>query len=180
MAATPPPADPGIPWAMLATWLGLALSFAWNWLNYQRTGKIRTSTIRFDQFKSVRSPVDAQLAHLREDMASLRAFEIAAADAAELRTQLGEIQKTIQGHFNSLEYALRILDDSAFASGQDWAGSVSDQWDEFARTIDTAYAPHRTGAQMQTVVRDSAVRLHELLSTLQRKLEGEVDRYLKT
>lgn len=110
MTPEAPVPDQGWPWPLIATWVGMAINFGWNWLNFKRTGSIRLASVKFEQFKSLRSPVDGSLGLLRQDVVGLKALELSAAPTDVLRQNIADIQKTANEHFSALQVSLQALD----------------------------------------------------------------------
>jgi hypothetical protein len=125
--------------------------------------------------------VDTALADLKEQQAALRSLEASGSPLAKLRSETEECNKAISTCYNTLGDALSGLDRSQFANGNDWVGSLSNPWDEFANAINGAYSPLNPGPEsIKTAISRAVARLDAMIDTVQQRLDAEVKRYTES
>lgn len=177
---TPDPSTPpvsNIPWPVIGTYIGIGVSLLFNWLNYQRTSRIRSDTIRLEEFKRLRTPVDATLVIFTTIKDSIRSLQASAGTAQELKEQLGEFNGQLSLAYNDLDAALSSLDESQFANGQNWTANLGGRWDALTARLDSCYNPNKDVLATKAALALAADQVDDLVRSVKSDLEAEIVRY---
>jgi hypothetical protein len=169
----------GIPWLLTA--IGIIASLAWNWFNYTRTTKLqktlRGETVRLEEFRRVRTPIDAALTEMRAEMEVLKALARSGAKLAEIKESAATAQKAITAKYLKLQIALEDADSSQFAEGADWLPPVEIIWDTAISQLDAVYAKNAKEIEVQAALSDSCTTLSELTRQVGKRIDTEVNRF---
>jgi hypothetical protein len=168
-----------LPWAVIATWVGIAINLFWNWRNHKRANQTRADAIRLDEFKRLRTSVDLALAGLTAVRSSLRALEASGQSEKALRTQIEALNKEASTSFGNLQSALAELDASSFAGGEDWVIATSDVSDALFSEFDKAYAPRKKEAEVLLSVAAVGARIDDLNALVKKRLGTELQKYAR-
>ncbi|MBS7698674.1 MULTISPECIES: hypothetical protein [unclassified Chelatococcus] len=155
----------------------MIVTFIFNVINYRRTSKIRDDSVKLDEFKRMRTPVDLALGLLGECRLTLRSLEASGALVDAVRDTAGDINREVSVAYNRLEHAFTRFDESEFALGCDWVQSLQDPWEAFVAEMDRVYAPHKSLDQTKEVIRKAADQLGVFISTVNNRLDKELKRY---
>lgn len=170
-----------VPWALTA--LGIVTSLAWNYFNYRRTSalqrRLQRVTIRLDEFRLIRAPIDAVVSDFRTELEVLASLAKSEAGLAGWRTRVGKAERRVTSLYARLEGQLQRANASAFASGDDWLAVVESLWDRFNADINGAYNPNRGAAEARVAVARAAERLGEMVAVVEARIDREVERYTR-
>lgn len=153
---------------------GIVLNFALNIFNYVRTNRLRSDTLRLDEFKRLRSPVDTAAAAIRDHRNTLRSLEASGSSVTKVRRDISECNKALADSYNSLSDALADLDRSKLITGTDWTSGISDAWDDIVDAFDRAYVREKDLAGLKEAIRKIIVKIDHLLKMLHEKLDAEI------
>src|SRR2546423_12043289 len=85
---------------------GIVVNFGLNIFNIRRTNKLRSDTLRLDEFKRLRGPVDTTYAAIRDHRNTLRSLEASGSSAIKVRKEISDCNKALAETYNSLCDAL--------------------------------------------------------------------------
>lgn len=153
---------------------GIALNLFLNALNFRRTNKLRSDTLRLDEFKRLRGPVDTAFSAIRDHRNTLRSLEASGSSIIKVRKNISECNKALVDSYNTLSDALLDLDRSKLVSGTDWMSGVSDAWDEIGQAFDRAYIRERDLAGIKDSIRKIIVKIDFMLELLHQRLDAEI------
>jgi hypothetical protein len=153
---------------------GIVLNLVLNIFNLRRTSKLRSDTLRLEEFKRLRAPVDAAYAAIRDHRNTLRSLEASGSSVTKVRKDVSECNKALAESYNSLCDALADLDRSKLIHGTDWISGVSDQWDQIVAAFDGAYVREKNLSAMKEAIRKIIVRIDNLLKLLHSRLDAEI------
>jgi hypothetical protein len=168
-------------WTQYVPWFLSIASLVWSAITYFLTVESQKSTrvasVRLDEFKRIRSTIDAVTADMTSARDTLRSLASSGAERAELQNQIGEQQKQLLEIYFRLESALNRADSSQFAGGQDWLSSIEGHWEAFLTCIDRAYGPHRSDLEVRAVPALAAAKLGDLTSAVEARLDREMSQF---
>jgi hypothetical protein len=158
----------------LASVAGIVLNFALGIFNYVRTNKLRSDTLRLDEFKRLRAPVDSAVTAIRNCRNTLRSLEASGASVAKVRKEVSDCNKELAAQYSSLCDALVDLDNSKLIKGADWMAGISEAWDEIGNAFNSAYVRENDLAALRAAVRRVIGKIDEFLKLLHAKLDAEI------
>jgi hypothetical protein len=166
-----------------SAWLGIGIglfSVGFNIWNARRTTRIqenvRLTTVQLAQFEKLRAPVDACLAELAKEQRSLRSLEASGRSTAKIIEAVQESNKKIAEADSQISTALKKLDDSKFANGQDWATQYGTDYDAFVAVLNGAYNPTDVDEKRLAAIKNSGEKLEILIKNVHQRIEAEVER----
>ncbi|MBR0834109.1 hypothetical protein JQ612_12990 [Bradyrhizobium manausense] len=155
---------------------GVALNLVLNVFNLRRTNKLRSDTLRLEEFKRLRVPVDTAYAAIKEHRATLKSLEASGGAATKVRKSISDCNKELSNTFNSLCDALADLDRSTLVSGKAWVLGVPEAWDQIAEAFDRAYVKEKDLAALKEVIRKIIIKIDDLLTLVLGKLDAEINK----
>lgn len=168
-----------IPWTL--TFAGIVASLIWNYFNYRRTTglqrTIRQETVRLEEFRRIRTPIDATLTELRNERATLNTLATSGHALAELREEIAKVEQAIVKIYVRLQTALDDANTSAYASGDDWVQAVEPSWEAFINAIDGVHNPNRTDTEVRTAIVSAVSKLEQLGRAVGARIDRELQRY---
>lgn len=174
-----PAAGSEIGWTLTA--LGIIASLAFNIFNYLRVSglqkRIRRETVKVEEFRRVRTPLDASLAEFRSQRDVFRGYADSGLATKELRTQSLAAQKSLTEAFNAFAGALQDADESKFANGGDWFQPVSALWDELVIRFDVIQNPKRTEPETRRAISEIADRIERMRRVTFARIDEEMKQY---
>lgn len=171
-----------IAWTITA--VGIATSLGWNYLNQRNQKKFQTKTrsdqIRLEEFRRIRTPIDAALGELRVQRDTLRALAASAKPTPAIRREAAGTQRTLTEKYLNLEQALADADNSRFAEGQDWLQPVEVLWDRAVTALEPVTVRRSTRASVIISLTEGVDQLTQILRLTNMRLENEVSRFTES
>jgi hypothetical protein len=163
------------------TFIGVAVSLVWNFLNRRRTEKIakdvRADAIAHDEWKYVRDRIESAISDF--DLLRLD-FSTAIIDCENLRTLKAKIrsanQLLVQKSF-VIETALHLAAISPFASGADWDHLKDDAYDSVVSAVDEIYR-QKTIAAAGYSTNNVNQKLIEFRDRIQQRIDIETGKHV--
>lgn len=168
-----------IPWAAVATWLGIGANLFWNWRNHRRANKVRADGIKLDEFKRLRTQADLALGGLRTIRGKLRSLEASGQSRKQLREEISGLNKEASASCGELQLALSDMDQSKFADGADWLASISDPLDALFDAFDRTYSPLKNEMQILQSVATIVQCIDTLCANVRTRLDQELAKYAR-
>ncbi|MCP3460315.1 hypothetical protein [Bradyrhizobium sp. CCGUVB23] len=157
-----------------ATVSGVVISLVFNVINFRRTSAVRRDTLRLDEFKRLRGPVDAVVTLINSHRNSLRSLEASGTGAVKLKKAVAESNKALSDAYNQLEDALSDLDRSQFVKGKDWTSIATEGWDEVVEAFDRIYARNGDAALMKEGIKKVIIKIDELVTAVKNRLDTQI------
>lgn len=179
-----PPVQPfdwlnAIPWGVALG--GTVVNLVWNYINYRKTTglqkTIRRETVRLEEFRRVRTPIDTALSEIGNERANLAAISQSATEIVKWREEVTTSFQKIVLIFLKLHDALSAANSSQYTSGNDWLSGVDPIWDAFGSAIDRTQNQSRSEGDCRSAATAAAVKLGELTALVNSKIDGEIQRY---
>lgn len=178
--ATPDPFS----WTQVVPWLLSGASLFWNFLNTKRTTKLARDTKsldrRIEEFRRIRTNLDGVLADFIQRRDALASLVNSGGTVTALRSQVEEEQQLVIQIYLKLDSALRRVDASAFASGEDWQEILNSRWDQFGDKLNAIYRPHINRADLQQAIDGAKAVLTSIIDAVEARLEQEMKRLLES
>lgn len=179
--SAPPPFDylATVPWIIAIG--GTVVNLIWNFVNYRKTTglqkSIRRETVRLEEFRRVRTPIDTALTELANERANLASIAKSAKSIAEWRDQVTASSEKIVLIFVRLQDALGIANSSKYTSGSKWLDGLDPIWDQFSSAIDKTQNQNRPEIEARAAAGAAASKLGELVALINSKIDDELQRY---
>ena len=138
---------------------GIVVNFVLNTFNIRRTNKLRSDTLRLEEFKRLRGPVDTAYASIRDHRNTLKSLEASGSSVTKVRKEIQDCNKKLVDTYNSLCDGLTDLDRSRLINGSEWTSGVSDVWDEIGQAFDRAYVREKDLAAIKEAIRKIIVKI---------------------
>lgn len=168
-----------IPWIVAI--VGTLINLLWNFVNYRKTTglqkTIRQETVRLEEFRRVRTPIDGALGEIGNERANLAAISQSATPINEWRQQVNSSFEKIVLTFLKLQDALNLANSSQYTSEKDWLGGVDPIWDSVGSAIDRTQNQGRPESECRAAAGTAAIKLGELSALINSKIDREVQRY---
>jgi hypothetical protein len=153
---------------------GIAINLIFNTVNYFRTSKVRSETLRLDEFKRLRGPVDAALTAIKGHRSTLRSLEASGSSAIKVTKAIADCNKALSESYNSLCDALSDLDRSRFVQGKDWSSVASEAWEEIGEAFDRAYVRGKDIVGLKDAIRKIIAKIDNLLQAINKRLDSQI------
>lgn len=168
-----------IPWIIAIG--GTAFNLLWNFINYKKTTglqkNIRRETVRLEEFRRVRTPIDTALTELGNEKANFAGISQSAATIVEWREQINASSGKIVLIFIKLQDALTNANSSQYTSKTDWLDGIDPLWDQFSSAIDKTQNTARSDIDSRSAAGTAASKLTELASLINSKIDKELNLY---
>jgi hypothetical protein len=168
-----------IPWIIAIG--GTVINLLWNFINYKKTTglqkNIRKETVRLEEFRRVRTPIDSALTELGNEKANFAGISKSATPIAEWREQINASSAKIVLIFIKLQDALTHANSSQYTSKADWLEGIDPVWDQFSSAIDKTQNTARSEIESRSAAGTAASKLTELTSLINGKIDKELNLY---
>lgn len=177
MLAPPPDVSQGFEWGPVLTAVGIAVSLGWNLLNTFLAGSIKRADRRLDEFKRLRTRLDAATGVLREVSGSLRALGISSSPKAKWLKQVTEQNQAMGEAYRKAQLVLEDLDRSLYVRQSNWLAATGNHWDNALDSINGAYNPTRSVTEQKQSVANCAAHLEAMVGAIESEIENEMKLY---
>ncbi len=168
------------------TWVlaggGTLVNLAWNFLNYKKTSglqkSIRADTIKLEEFRRVRAPIDNVVSEIRELKSNILAAKDSGNDVKNLRASLIEYHRKLVEAYLKLSAALDAANKSMFVNGQDWLQLIDQSWELYNASFDGIQNQQQTDAYCREKIRDAGLHLDAICISVQDRLDQTLQAYL--
>jgi hypothetical protein len=155
---------------------GVALNLVLNIFNLRRTSKLRSDTLRLEEFKRLRVPVDTAYASIKDHRITIKSLEASGGTPTKVRKAISDCNRDLSNSYNSLCDALADLDRSTLVSGKTWMQGVPEAWDQIVEAFDRAYVKEKDLAALKDAIRRVISKIDDLLTLLLGKLDAEINK----
>lgn len=158
-------------------WVLAGASLLWNLVNTWRTQAIRHDTVRLEEFRRVRTPIDAALIALRKHERTLGSLSKSAADSTSLRETATTVNKAMAEAYVELQSALEDANASQYAHGDDWLTPAEAAWESAVDKLGSVHNPGYTDERTREAVAGAALKLAEIVREVNKRIDKEVRRF---
>lgn len=162
----------------IVSFSGIIGSLGWNLYNHRENRRLRRDTIRLDEFKRLRLPVDAAYVAIRNHCASLKSLEASGSSPAKILRAVSVCNKALLQDYDLLCDALADLDRSTIVGGQRWVEGLIDPWDQISCAFDAVYAkksrPDFDLADLREAINRIIVKINLFLTHVMGELDKEI------
>ena len=154
--------------------VGFIVNLIFNVANYRRTSAVRDDTLRLDEFKRLRTPVDAAVLDIRSSIKTLRSLEASGSSVAKILKEIVGCNKALAETYDQLCDALGDLDRSQLVTGTAWLNDIPDAWDDVYTAFNAAYVRGKDLAALRGSIHNIIHKLDVLVAVIHHKLDAEI------
>lgn len=160
--------------------IGIIVSLGWNLVNTFLSSRQWRKNQKFNEFRSLKTPIDAALGKLRETRLKMSSASMFGGTSASFDKLFKEINKDLAEHWISLIVALQACDTSPHWPKNDLSIRYENKWDDIIHLAEGVYnqkTPEAKGKQstiiagMMTSLIDQVAE--EAEDCLSEKIKGE-------
>jgi hypothetical protein len=159
----------------VVAWLGILVSLGFNVINFRRTGQMWSRGHALTEFKSLKTPVDAALAKMRENKSAWKSLEAFGGTPKAFIAEASKLNETMTEQYVALTTALEALDASSHSKRSDRVTKLEASWETVVSLTERLYAPQQTLEQKKKILGASVTEIGKLIDGVAKDLEDETN-----